>query len=551
MRCPMERYIEKAGRDEAFDVVVIGGGITGACVAYESASRGLKTALFEKGDFGAATSAATSKLIHGGLRYLNYFEFRLVRQSLRERRILEDIAPNFVYPLPFLIPNYDSLKSNKWLIKAGMILYDILSFDKGWTEHRSKRIPYHHSVTAEEVLKIAPALRSGKLTGGSVYYDCQSVFPERLTLAFIKSAVASGARVSNYAEVNGFEKDGTRLSAVRVKDRETGNEKTIRGSLFVNSGGPWAGRLLEEMYGRPTAHAVKMSEGIHIITPDLGADHALVLLTPQGRHFFVIPWRGHSLIGTTDKEYKGSPDEYRVSAESIGEFIKEINGAFGREVVRYEDVIYAYGGLRPLTDTHTKGTYSSSRRHEIIDGAREGMEGLITVEGGKYTTSRDLGESVMKIVSQRLGKALPKTMTDKTPLKGCDIESLSEFTQNEIKLHPDFDRGTIVSLASSYGTEIEDVIGIAEKDPQMRAVLNDSGEILAQAVHAVRFEMARHLSDVMLRRTGLGTLGCPPDDILLRVGRAVGKELGWTEDTIRRECGEVKDLLSVPPGKQS
>ena len=200
----MQRFIEhySGGR---FDVVVIGGGITGAAVAYDAASRGLSVALLEKNDFSSATSSATSKLIHGGLRYLANMEFSLVRESLRERKILEDIAPNFVYPIPMLMTHSkSSLKNSKWVIKAGLTLYDILSYDRKNTWDESKRIPLHRTISAKKALEMQPCLKGQDLTGASIFYDCMSIFPERLTLAFIKSAVSFGARVANYAQVDGF-----------------------------------------------------------------------------------------------------------------------------------------------------------------------------------------------------------------------------------------------------------------------------------------------------------------------------------------------------------
>ncbi|MGB4269834.1 MAG: FAD-dependent oxidoreductase, partial [Spirochaetota bacterium] len=219
----MKRFIEQDTK-ENFDCIVIGGGITGAAVAYEAASRGLNVALLEKNDFGWATSAATSKLIHGGLRYLNYFEFGLVRESLRERRILENIAPNLVYPFPFMIPNYNRLENNRWVLKIGMILYDILSYDKGFTWDKSKKIPMHFTLSKEKALQEEPNIHPEGLTAATVYYDCQSIFPERLTLAFIKSAVEYGAKVANYAEVVNFSYTNNSITGVIVHDKLTNRE---------------------------------------------------------------------------------------------------------------------------------------------------------------------------------------------------------------------------------------------------------------------------------------------------------------------------------------
>ncbi|MCE9596731.1 MAG: glycerol-3-phosphate dehydrogenase/oxidase [Spirochaetia bacterium] len=542
----MKRYIEHP-EVRSFDVIVVGGGISGACVAYEAASRGLRVALFEKSDFGGATSAATSKLIHGGLRYLSYFELGLVRESLRERRILEDIAPNFVYPLPFLIPAYPGISSNRWVLKLGMILYDMLSLDKGYTRDRSKKLPHHHSLSREEVVKIAPILDNAKLKGGHVYYDCQSLFPERLTLAFIKSAVACGARVSNYAEVKEFVHgtDG-QIAGVVAQDRLTGKSTVVRGSLVINSGGPWAGKLLDAAAGKQSEHGIRMSEGIHILVPPITKDHALVLQTPAKRHFFAIPWRGKSLIGTTDKEYKGNPDEYRVSRASIEEFLTEINATFGKEVVRYKDIIHVYGGLRPLTDTHTESTYSSSRRYEIFDGAEEGMAGLITVEGGKYTTSRNLAESVMKVAEKHLECSLPASRTRLRPLYGSEMKDLDVFMRGAIQNNPDFTAGTITYLVHSYGTDYTRVLDIARETPALASPKNPDGEILAEVVFAIREEMAVTLLDIVTRRTAFATMGLPEDGLLREIASVAAKELKWSQEKSAAELELVQRRLAIP-----
>ena len=232
----LERFIENQARDTEYDLLVVGGGITGAAVAYDAASRGLSVALVEKNDFGGGTSAATSKLIHGGLRYLATMEFGLVRESLRERRILENIAPNFVYPAPIMITtNKIKFTNRKWIIKAGMMVYDIFSFDKGFTWDKSKKIPCHRTISAKKVLEAEPNVKSEGLTGASVYYDCASINPERLTLAFIKSAVKHGARVANYTKVEDFlteEKgDHRQVLGARIKDLLTGEDHDVRAKL--------------------------------------------------------------------------------------------------------------------------------------------------------------------------------------------------------------------------------------------------------------------------------------------------------------------------------
>ena len=542
----MRRFFESTAAREPFDLIVVGGGISGAAVAHEATADGLRVALFEKDDFGWATSSATSKLIHGGLRYLKTMEFSLVRESLKERRILEDIAPNLVYPLPFVIPHYR--RSEKWMLAAGLTLYDLLGFDRGHTRHKDKRIARHRSLSVAEVRALAPIIPEAGLVGGSLYYDCQSIFPERLTLAFLKSAAAGGAALANRAPVIDFLHDGKRIAGVRVRDQLTGIEHEVRARLVVNTGGPWADRLLSLARKDDSGPGrLRMSEGIHIIVPGLLKEHALVLLTPEGRHFFVLPWRGHSLIGTTDRPYEGNPDDYRVSRESIEHFLKEINASLSREdPISYEDIVFAYGGLRPLTDTQTENTYSSSRRYEIFDSADQGLEGLLTVEGGKYTTSRNLASKVLERVAKKLGRAPARSSSAFLPLFGCDIDDLQNFLSNLPRTHPELDARTIRYLGRNYGSETQAVLDCAIGRPELLQPQNDDGEILAQVLYAIRSEMASDLEDILLRRTGFGTLGCPPDSVLEKIASIAGAELSWTEANRKAQIQRAKEKLAVP-----
>ena len=352
----MQRFIENH-KSEHFDVIVIGGGITGASVAYEAATRGLKVALLEKKDFSWATSAVTSKLIHGGLRYLANGEIGLVRESLRERRVLENIAPNFVYPMPVMMThNNKPFKNNKWVAKVGMLMYDVLSYDKNFTWDASKQIPMHKTISRQEVLKSEPNMRAAGLTGASIFYDCTSIFPERLTLAFIKSAVAYGAKVSNYTQIDGFLfNDRHDVTGVQVIDLLSGAVHTLSGTITVNCGGPWADIVLGLAKSNGNGYMLRRSEGIHIITDKslLSGRYVVGSMTPAGRHFFLIPWRGHTLIGTTDKPFTGNPDEYHVTRQRIDELIAEVNASFGDGLLSYADVRHTYGGLRPLVEGKT------------------------------------------------------------------------------------------------------------------------------------------------------------------------------------------------------
>ncbi|MEN6448620.1 MAG: glycerol-3-phosphate dehydrogenase/oxidase [Syntrophaceae bacterium] len=545
----MKRFIEDF-RGEHFDVIVIGGGITGAAIAYEAASRDLSVALFEKGDFSHATSSATSKLIHGGMRYLANLEYGLVRESLRERRTMENIAPNFVYPFPMLMAHTASpLKNNKWVVKSGMITYDLLAFDKARTWDASKKIPNHRTLSAREALSLQPNLKREDLTGASVFYDCVSIFPERLTLAFVKSALAWGARVSNYARVEEFLLSGRhRVTGVKVKDLLSGKDHEVHGSIVINCGGPWADLILGLARQEGIGEKLVRSEGIHIITKKelIRDSHVVGSMTAKGRHFFLIPWRGHTLIGTTDKKYTGNPDDYRVTKASILELIDEVNASFGDGSLCYEDVQYAYGGLRPLVEEQTAETYTSSRRYEIYDNATDGLDGLITVEGGKYTTSRNLAENTLNLVREKTGWAMGQSVSGRRYLQGSRIRDVEAFVTQAKRDHPDFAPDTMEYLARNYGTEYGKIVSLARQDRDLSEVVTHDGEILAEVVHAVRDEMALTLPDIVLRRTGIGTLGNPGGEVLEKVAHQAGHELGWNQDRVARELADTLSILRVP-----
>ncbi len=546
----MQRFEAKdAGR--GFDLVIIGGGITGCAVAYEAAGRGLSVCLLEKGDFGGATSAATSKLIHGGLRYLKSLELGLVRESLRERRILANIAPNLVYPLPHLMTLYQTSRWERLAMHWALGLYDLLSYDRARVWDPAQRIPAHRLLSAREALDLEPGIRPQGLRGAALYYDCQSLMPERLTLAFLKSALRLGARAANYAKVEGFlQKPGGRVEGVKVRDLLQDRQYQVRGGLVVNCAGPWADLIVRQA-GGAEGRRIRRSEGIHLVTRRLVGEHGVVRLTREGGHFFVLPWRGHSLIGTTDQEYQGDPDDYQVRAESIQGLLDQVNAGFGPGDLGLEDVLYAYGGLRPLVEARGKGTYQVSRRYEVYDHAVYGLEGLITVEGGKYTTSRGLAVEVVNLAGKRLNKRLEPFQSQGRFLAGCEIKDLSAFMAAAPQRLAGAPPRTALTLARFYGSRDLEVWALAQQEPELARPLSEEGEILAQVAYAVHFEMARTLTDILLRRTGLGTLGHPGREVLEAVAEVAARELGWDQARLDRELARAEAALRVPGKEES
>ena len=541
----MERFIQTQNSGE-FDLIIVGGGITGATLAYEASLKGLKVALFEKGDFGGATSSATSKLIHGGLRYLKNLEFGLVRESLRERKILSNIAPNFVYPLPFMIPTFTSLKSNKWVLMSGMLMYDWLSYDKGRTWDSSKKLPRFRVYSSKKTRELESCVKNKGLTGSDVYYDCQNIFPERLTLAFLKSAEKLGAKISNYAKVVSFLKKDNKVQGVIVKDEINNIQGEFMAPVVVNCAGPWADILIKSATITETKHTIRRSEGIHIITKKLCNNHAVSVMTKSQRHVMVMPWRNHSLIGTTDKEYIGSPDDYKVSKKSIQDLLDDVNANYSFPKLTYDNVLFYYGGLRPLADTETENSYESSRKYEIFDNADEGLSGLLTVEGGKYTTSRQLAVKVMEKVSEKLKVKLPNVKSSERYLYGSEIKNLPDFINQLHNEYPGFQYNTIDYVGKNYGTESREIFKIAQDSPEMAEVLNKDGEILAEVAYAIEKESALYLSDILFRRTGIGGLGHPGKDVLQKVASIAGKLLNWDKATLDAEIQRAEERFHLP-----
>jgi glycerol-3-phosphate dehydrogenase len=550
----MQRDLHAMSATE-YDLVVVGGGITGASVAWDASLRGLKVALLEKDDFAHATTAGSSKLVHGGLRYLVNGELKLVRESLRERRIWETNAPHMVHPLPFVLPTYGWGMSGPIVMGIGLALYDLLSFDRNWLADDDKKLPGFKRLSKGKALDLVPSLPREGLTGAMVYYDCQMFAPERLCLECIEGAAEYGADVVNYAEVTGFDSEpsgnGIRIKGVTVRDALTGETHRVRGKLVVNAAGPWADTLMGYADDTPARRLIR-SKGIHIITRALTGKNALAIKSRLGGHFFVIPWRGHTIIGTTDTVFEDAPDRVGVSEKDIADFLVVVNdGLPGLNLTR-KDVLHFYVGLRPLVDTtpqvadgeEKKDSYNASRAAEVYDHApEEAIEGLVSAIGGKWTTSRHLAEQVVDLALKKLGRQA-KCETHCTPVYGGEIGRLKSFVTRAKKRHAHLPADVVENLVNFYGSRIDEVLATAaerqgESEELLRRLGPNVAEIGAQVVHAVRHEMALRLSDVVFRRTGLGTLGHPGVEAIGRAAELMRRELGWDETTTAHEIAET------------
>jgi len=477
-------------------------------------------------------------------------QFGLVRESLRERRIWETIGPHMVTPLAFIVP------SRNWraqmTLRAGLTLYDALSFDRNRLTDPDKMLPGHAALSATEAVAREPLLNGAAAAGALVYYDCQMHAPERLALEFILGAAANGARLANYAQVLRLNGADNLVWGARVRDQFTGAEYDIAAKLVINASGPWADTLA----AKPGAYGpvkLRRSKGIHLVTRSLSRSAIAVLGVSE--HFFVLPWRGHSLLATTDTPYLGDPDAVRVNEADIAALLEKVNRGLPAAKLTRADVLYCYAGLRPLVaDPAAAGpgarndTYGVSRGSEIFDHAQaEGRHGLISAIGGKWTTSRHLAEQVVDLALRKLGRPPQPCCTATTALPGGAMTRFNRFVEEATARHPHLPRPGVEHLARSYGTRIDALAALITQDPAMGARLAPHlPELGAQIRYAARGEMALTLEDAVFRRTGLCTLGHPGATALQSAAAIMAQELGWDGAEFNRQITVVEQRLVMP-----
>jgi glycerol-3-phosphate dehydrogenase len=545
-----------------YDLLVIGGGINGVCTAWDAALRGLSVALVEKEDFGKATSSATLRIVHGGLRYLQHLDFRRMRESIHERMVLMRIAPHLVHPLPFLIPTYGHTREGLEALAAAMFVNDIVSHDRNQLEDAEKFIPPGRVISSYRCAKILPGVQRKRLTGGAIFYDAQMYNSERLTLSFARSACEAGADLANYAEVVGFKLDGRRVDRAIVKDGLTGDEFEVRAKMVANITGPWSDIVLGLLKYRPPKRTVIRSKGIQIVAPLFCEDYAFgfpshqkdkeAIFSRGRRLLFVTPWRGHSLIGTTDVVYKGDPDNFTITEHDITEFLAEIKVGFPGAGLKREDVSFWYGGLRPITEKSVDpGDSKAARKYEICDHAkRDRVQGLISVVGVKYTTCRFLAEKVVDLVYRKLGyRKPPRAITETRRIFGGKIEDYNQFMARALRGNRGrFSDKIICHLVNNYGSQYRRILRYVGQKSALGNLVPGSEEVLrAEITHGVREEMACRLTDVLVRRSDLGALGSPGKEALVACADIMAAELGWDEDRRSREL-DLASRFFVPGG---
>lgn len=533
-----------------YDVAVIGGGISGVQVARHAAGRGLRTILLERDDFCSGTSAATTKAIHGGLRYLEQYDFPVVWESVKERRFLGIAAPHLVQPRSFLLTAYDWSAPPAPVLGAGVALYEAMAWNRNVGVPKDLHSRRFRWVGKKSLLRQVPWLDPEGLVGAWRHDDTLSIHAERLLLAILKSFVADGGTAVNHAEVTGVLRasgdKGARAQGVQVTDRLTGESHGIRATVTVNAAGPWVEQALGELAGT-VGVKVRQAKGVHLLTRDLGNRDGLYVRGRNGNHIVVNPWEGRSLIGPTDTSVDGSADDARATVDDVELLLETIDSVSAKPLDR-EAILTTLVGVRPLVDDG-HDSYSSSRRFEVVDHAAAGVPGLFTVTGGKWTTGRKMGEKVVDRVIRDSGSLLPPVRDFDSrflPMAGAfgNFSRIGDAFESALRRFPEvsLDRATRLHLARLYGTEHEKVLALVATDPTLGAALSPgASDIAAQVVFAVTDEAACTLRDVVDRRLTLGTLGPMPESALRAVAEILVSRLSWDADAVE---AQVRDYLA-------
>lgn len=516
------------------DLAIIGGGINGAGLAAQAAQAGYSVALFEKGDFASGTSSKSTKLIHGGIRYLEQGRFSLVFEALHERRRLLGTAPHLVRPIPFLLPCYQDDQRPPWMLRMGLWLYDLLS--------GSKNIARHDWYSPSQAMEKAPTLNPDGLKGCGLYYDAQ-VNDSRLVLENILAAERTGAVCLNFCAVTQLaaEENGVR---VFYHDARSGGSGTTLASCLVNASGPWANQTAQ-LLSNDSLKLVRPTRGSHIVVPMVLDSHAVLVMTPKDKRvIFVIPWRGYSLVGTTDLDDPGDPGKVEPTEEEIQYLLTEASRVFPGARWERNRVIAAFSGLRPLAWSDGGHASSVSREDRILKDDR-----VLTIVGGKLTTYRAMAEKALRLVSAVTGKARASALSVSLP--GTPASPWDEFQRVEIPQWissyriPEI---TAKHLAGLYGQRAKEVLALLKDNPSLREPLHpERPELSAQVVYAVQNEKAVHLEDVLIRRLEIGYSRERWGAASEKASRIMADLLGWNEEQRKRELEQYRQNLRPAP----
>lgn len=545
----MNRNLERLS-SQAFDVLIIGGGIHGAVAAWDAALRGLSVALIERGDFGSATSQNSLKIVHGGLRYLQDGNLSRIRTMARERTTWMRIAPHLVHPLTCLTPTRRKLSRSRLALGVALTVNDLLSFDRNRLSDSEKNLPSGKLISQKELANLLPGYNVSASTGAAVWHDAQIYNTERLLLAFILSAVEAGAEVANYVEAVGFLKKGNRVTGIQARDVQTGQVFDIQSKMVVNCAGAWIENVLEKV-SLHSNHAASVAMNI-VVEQVWGSVAAGLPSQPtDGRLpqiLLFVPWRDKTMIGTWHIPWNASADSFKLTEAIVRDFIDEINSAHPPLELTLEDVQHVTWGFLPVNKEDADKTQVKLTRDGVVidHQERDNLAGLISVLGVKYTTARYVAKQAIDLAVKKLAAKAKKCQTHLTPVNGGRIDDFNAFlNQAQVETDDLIDVETAKHLVYTYGSEYPTLVQSIKDQPELaQRIEPDSPVMVAEVVYAVRNEMALTLADAIQRRTELGSAGLPSMAALQKCAEVMGLELGWS---LEKQAQEIESVIQKYP----
>ena len=548
----MNREIDRLANEE-FDVLIIGGGIYGAIAAWDAVLRGFKTALIDKGDFGSGTSSNSLKIIHGGLRYLQHADFARMRESIRERHTMMYVAPHLAHPLPCVMGTYGHMVKGPEAMRIALLLNDIISADRNKSLDETKHLPSGRLLSKSELLDMVPYIDQTNLNGGAMWYDGLMSNSERLLLSFVHSAADQGVAAGNYVKAEEFLVHNSTVTGIKAKDVTTNTPFTIRAKTTLNTTGPWINNLLMSLNGKESPR-VPYSTAMNLVINKRLSDVAFgastksrfkdsdALVSTGSRLLFLVPWRNVTLVGTAHKPFYGNAEEYKPTEQDVEEFLAEVNSALSGTRIERDEVIHQLGGLLPMANANEKtGNVQLQKHFQIIDHEQQdNIDGLITMVSVKYTTSRDVVEKAIDHIAKKQQESA-KSKSAQRKIWGGDIEDYSEFVTLKLE-HSQISQKSFQHLKFTYGSKYNDILKLITDHSELIETLSKATPILkAEVIYALRHEMAVSLSDVVMRRTELGTAGPPDEKALQNTASLMAQELGWSEEKKNNEINKVRD----------
>ncbi len=535
--------------DTTYDVLVVGAGIHGACIARDAALRGLQVALVERGDFGSATSHNSFKLIHGGLRYLQHLDLRRVRESLEERRFWLQAAPRLIRPLEFVMPTYGHGSRGREALWLALRAHDIIGFDRNRRVPPSRRTPSGRVISKSECLRLIPGLAPGGLTGGAIWYDAQMEDADRVLLECVLGAAEAGADVANYLTIEALIGTDACIEGVRARDLLDGSELEIRAAVTVNACGPWSSELLRRAPRDLSAgHELGLTKGMNLVTRKLFDGHAVgvvsrrrsdAVLGRSRRLYFVTPWYDCSVIGTAHLPYQGGdPDRCRFTESEVEAFLDEINAACPGARLTLDDVRYRYGGLTPA-DGEQQGEVKRARRSVVIDHQRsDAMAGLVSAVGVKFTMARRVAEHTVDAVFHKLGRTPPPCTAKHVPLSGVqgfgDPDTATQPTTRVLGSQVENAAGVLLRRYPAAFDRIIDDRPQPKSEKSLRDIFH------CCCLYSVREEMAVRLTDLIFLRSNLAARGALPAGSMGWCADMMQAELGWSMSRKRAELADAQ-----------